>query len=109
MRLFQYLVLLGASASVTALTGCTARAVGRPAGFRLIVFLDKTASIDAAQRAAWLKEATGLTRQLADLSQFAGNPQAKCIKLGKSDPKVFTTAKAGWRVCSRAAVGPARP
>ena len=33
---------------------------------------------------------------LTDLSQFASIPQPKCMKLGESWAKVFTTAKAGW-------------
>jgi hypothetical protein len=74
MRLFKFLAVLGVSAGVLALTGCTSRAVGRPSGFRLIVFLDQTASIDAAQRAAWLSEATGLTRQLGGGASVAIYP-----------------------------------
>ena len=34
---------------------------------------------------------------LADLSQFAVIPQAKYLKTGEAEAKVFTTAKAGWR------------
>ncbi len=74
MRLFNYVAALVVSAGALAFTGCAARAVGRPAGFRLIVFLDQTASIDAAQRAAWLREANGLTRQLAGGASVAIYP-----------------------------------
>ena len=36
-----------------------------------------------------------VVRWLADLAQSAGIPQAKCMKLGESWAKVFTTVKAG--------------
>lgn len=37
-------------------------------------------------------------RQLAGLSHFGGFAQGNLLKFGKTEPKVFTTAKAGWRV-----------
>jgi hypothetical protein len=65
---------LGVVVAALALSGCAARGGDRPTGARLIVFLDQTASIDAAQRTAWMKDATGLTRQLAGGSSIAIYP-----------------------------------
>ena len=46
---------------------------------------------------------------LADLSQFAGIPQAKYLKYGESRAKVFTTARAGWRALLQRVVRPTTP
>jgi hypothetical protein len=74
MQLLNDHVGLAVFTAGLALTGCSAQGdVGRP-GFRLIVFLDQSASVDAAQRAAWMNEATDLTRQLAGGSSIAIYP-----------------------------------
>jgi len=64
MKLFKPQAAFSVLAGALALAGCSARSEARQDGSRLIVFLDQTASIDAPQRAAWVKEATGLTRRL---------------------------------------------
>ena len=51
----------------------------------------------APQVAALNHQQRKLPPSLTDLSQFAVIPQAKYLKTGEAEAKVFTTAKAGWR------------
>lgn len=55
---------IGVLAAALALTGCAAQGDVRQPRFRLMVFLDQSASVDVAQRAAWMNEAAGLVQQL---------------------------------------------
>jgi hypothetical protein len=74
MQPFDYRIGIGALAAAIVLAGCSAKGSEGQPGLRLIVFLDQTASINAAQRAAWMKEAAGLASQIAPGSSIAIYP-----------------------------------
>ncbi len=74
MQFLKYQTVILVLAGVIGLAGCSARGADRKTGSRLIIFLDQTASIDATQRAAWMKEASGLARQLTGGSSVAVYP-----------------------------------
>lgn len=74
MQFLKYQTVMLALAGAIGLAGCSARGADNKVGYRLIIFLDQTASIDAAQRTAWTGEASGLARQLAGGSSITIYP-----------------------------------
>ena len=79
-----------------------------PIGFTFPQYQQKGVSVQAAQTVR-VEIHLPWGGNLADLSQFASIPQPKCMKLGESWAKVFTTAKAGWESLSQRLGGPATP